>query len=91
MKRILHDHGQILHWMGAHQLFPVRGASADEVAFASHGALEGRRPVGWQEFFPALARTGRVVVVDDEAGTAAVQTPAEALRAPASPPLSPPA
>lgn len=69
MKVVLSDHGKILHWAGAHHLFPVRGATLNDVAFASHGALEGRSPIGWQEFFPAIDRTDSVVVADDEAGT----------------------
>ncbi len=80
-QRILHDHGQILHWMGAHHRFPVRGPGADDIGFASHGELEGRSPIGWQEFFPVLSRTGRVVRVDDEAGTAEVVSAAQARSA----------
>ena len=72
MKRILQDHGHILHWMGVHHMFPVKGATADDVGFGAHGELEGKSPIGWNEFFPALARGKKVVVVDDEAGTAVV-------------------
>lgn len=78
MKRIIHDHGEILHYSGAHHLFPVQGASADEVSFAAHGELEGRTPIGWNVFFPALARTRKVVLIDDEAGTAQVLPSADA-------------
>ncbi|MFM2151808.1 MAG: hypothetical protein RL199_243 [Pseudomonadota bacterium] len=73
MKRPVDDHGEILHWMGAHHLFPVRGASADDVGFASHGELEGRTPIGWHLFFPALGRTGKRVFVDEETGAATVE------------------
>ena len=55
MKRILQDHGHILHWMGVHHMFPVKGATADDVGFGAHGELEGKSPIGWNEFFPALA------------------------------------
>jgi hypothetical protein len=78
MKRILLDHGQILHWMGAHHMFPVKGAGAGDVSFGSHGALDGKTPIGWNEFFPALAKAKKVVLVDDEAGTAAVVAAQEA-------------
>lgn len=78
-QRVLFDHGEILHWMGAHHLFPVRGASDQELGFASHGALEGRTAIGWQIFFPALAHTDQVVVVDDESGEAKVLPHAEAI------------
>lgn len=78
MKTILRDHGQILHWAGAHQLFPVRGPGADEIGFASHGATEGRTPIGWNVFFPLLEGDRRVIVADDEAGTATVSSEAAA-------------
>lgn len=83
MKRVLTDHGEILHWMGAHHLFPVRGGSASDLAFAGHGELEGRTPIGWNDFFPALNASRRAVVVDDEGGTAEVLDAAEAARLPA--------
>jgi hypothetical protein len=69
MKRIVQDHGEILHWAGAHHVFPVRGPGEGDVAFAGHGESEGRKPIGWNEFFPALARAKRVVIVDDDSGT----------------------
>lgn len=69
MKVVITDHGKILHKAGALHVFPVRGAGPDDIGFAAHGELEGRTPIGWQQFFPALHRTGRVVVADDEAGT----------------------
>jgi len=60
MKSILTDHGKILHWAGAHHLFPVRGKDAADIAFASHGELAGRTPIGWHQFFPPLrARAAR--------------------------------
>jgi len=81
MKVVLKDHGRILHWAGAHHLFPVRGPGGfTDVSFASHGALEGRTPIGWQEFFPALERSDSVVVADDDEGTLSV-SPADATRA----------
>lgn len=80
MKTVLRDHGQIIHKAGAHHLFPVRGpGGAEDLSFAAHGALEGRTPIGWQEFFPALERSGRVVLADDDAGTLSVVPPAEAV------------
>ena len=70
MKVVLTDHGKILHWAGAHLLFPVRGSGGrSDVSFASHGELEGRTPIGWQEFFPALDARDLVVVADEDAGT----------------------
>ena len=73
MKIVLTDHGKILHWAGAHHLFPVRGSAGPyDVSFASHGALEGRKPIGWQEFFPAIDRSDSVVVADEDEGTMTV-------------------
>ena len=80
MKKVLTDHGHILHWMGAHHLFPVQGADG-ALGFAAHGALEGRTPIGWQHFFPALRAKNAAVLVDEEAGTAEVVSQEEAARA----------
>lgn len=77
MKRVLRDHGEILHEAGRHGAFPVRGADG-EIGFASHGALEGRRPIGWQDFFPALHAARKVVVVDED-GTLSVVAEGQAL------------
>lgn len=71
MKKELTDHGHILHWMGFHRLFPVRGTDGT-LGFAAHGELEGRTAIGWQEFFPALRTQNATVVVDEEEGTAVV-------------------
>lgn len=77
MKRTLTDHGHILHWAGAHHMFPVQGPG-DALGFATHGETEGRTAIGWQVFFPALERSRSLVVVDDEAGTIEVVPEAEA-------------
>jgi hypothetical protein len=82
MKIVLKDHGKILHWAGAHYLFPVRGSGGpNDVAFASPGGLEGRTPIGWDEFFPVLDRTDQVVIADEEEGTMSVGAP-DSLLAP---------
>src|SRR5262249_47830019 len=90
MKRVVRDHGGILHGAGRLGAFPVRGADG-RVAFAHHGALEGRTPIGWNVFFPALAAARAVVVFDDEAGDVAVVPEADAPRDAAGPaaPASP--
>ncbi len=75
MSNALHDHGQIIHFAGRHELFPVRGPGPDDLAFVHPGELEGRTPIGWNKLFPALERSGRVVVVDDEAGSAEIARP----------------
>jgi hypothetical protein len=70
MKVVLTDHGKILHWAGAHHLFPVRGAEGPgDVSFARHGELEGRTPIGWQEFFPVLDKRDLVVIADEDGGS----------------------
>lgn len=71
MKKELTDHGEIIHWMGFHRLFPVVSADGT-LGFAAHGGLEGRKAIGWQEFFPALRVQNVVVVVDEDEGTATV-------------------
>lgn len=80
MKKALTDHGHILHWMGAHHLFPVQSQDG-QLGFAGHGGLEGRKAIGWEVFFPALRKANAVVVVDDEAGTAEVLPAAQAPQA----------
>lgn len=84
MKTILRDHGRILHWMGGHHLFPVRGPGEHDLGFAAHGATGGRQAIGWNLFFEVLDETGRVVVVDGEAGEATVLSETEARAAGAS-------
>lgn len=85
MKVVLKDHGKILHTAGAHHLFPVRGpAGINDVRFASHGALEGATPIGWNEFFPALERGDLCVVADSEEGTLSVVPSSQANGAPAA-------
>lgn len=78
MKRVLRDHGEILHWTGGHHWFPVRGAAETDLGFAKHGALEGRTPIGWHQFFPPFDAADQVLVVDDEDGTLELMTETEA-------------
>jgi hypothetical protein len=79
MKRVLRDHGQILHWTGGHHYFPVRGASEADLGFAQHGALEGRTAIGWHQFFPPFDLAEKVLVVDDEDGSLEILTESEAF------------
>lgn len=65
MKRVLRDHGDIIHWTGGRGFFPVKTSSGN-LEFARHGQLEGRTPIGWQDFFPPFDRGGFVVVLDEE-------------------------
>lgn len=78
MKRVLRDHGDILHWTGGRGFFPVRSESG-ELGFASHGALEGRKAIGWQDFFPVFDRSGFVVVLDEDENTVEIMTESDAL------------
>ena len=85
-KRATTDHGEIIHFAGAHKLFPVlrkgeaRLASRDELA-------EGDVRVGWPAYFrPFIDR--RLVFLYDETGGQAV-TRAEADAALAQPPAGP--
>ena len=85
-KRATTDHGEIIHFAGAHKLFPVlrkgeaRLASRDEL-------VEGDVRVGWPAYFrPFIDR--RLVFLYDETGGQAV-TRAEADAALAQPPAGP--
>lgn len=78
MKRVLRDHGDIIHWTGGRGFFPVRTPSGD-LEFTKHGQLEGRTPIGWQEFFPPFDQGRFVVVLDEEAETVVVMKEADAL------------
>jgi hypothetical protein len=90
MKHILREHGEILHQTGGRGFFPVRGAEPSDIGFAAHGQLEGRTPIGWNQFFPVFDRRHLAVVVDDEAGTVAIVGRDEAIRLKAeTPPPAP--
>lgn len=78
MKRVLRDHGDIIHWTGGRGFFPVRSESG-ELGFASHGALNGRTPIGWHEFFPVFDKSGFVVVLDEEENTVELMKESDAL------------
>lgn len=69
MKRLLREHGDVLHGAGFRGCFPVRGATRDDIGFATPGRLEGRTPVGWHEFFPVFDRRRLAVLADDADGT----------------------
>ena len=85
-KRATTDHGEIIHFAGAHKLFPVLRKS--EARLASRDDLvEGDVRVGWPAYFrPFIDR--RLVFLYDETGGQAV-TRAEADAALAQPPAGP--
>jgi hypothetical protein len=90
MKVVLTDHGKILHWAGAHHLFPVRGTTGPyDVSFASHGELNGRVAIGWNEFFPAVDKSDAVIVADEDEGTLSVLSATAAAAALAGAPTAP--
>jgi hypothetical protein len=85
-KRVTTDHGEIIHFAGAHKLFPVlrkgepRLVSREEVQ-------DGDVRIGWPAWFrPFIDR--RLVFLYDETGGQAV-TRAEADAALAQPPAGP--
>jgi hypothetical protein len=74
-KQATTDHGEIIHFAGAHKLFPVKSAHG-EVRLASREDAGQDVRVGWPDYFrPFIDR--RLVFLYDEAGGQAV-TRAEA-------------
>jgi len=86
-KRVTTDHGEIIHFAGAHKLFPVKNRQG-EVRLASREDLKpDETRVGWPDYFrPFIDR--RLVFLYDETGGQAV-TPAEADAALAQQPAGP--
>ena len=80
-KQVTTDHGRILHFAGAHHLFPVaKKADAGQIRLTSHDAVaEDDVRIGWDAFFrPFIDRD--LVFLHDEAGGQPV-TKDEASRA----------
>ena len=85
-KKATTDHGEIIHFAGAHKLFPV--AAGPRVRLASREDVkEGETRVGWPAYFRPFI-DGRLVFLYDEAGGQAV-TRAEADAALAQQPAGP--
>ena len=80
MKRVLRDHGQILHAAGHLSMFPVKGSGPKDLGFAHHGGAEGKTALGWGTWFPQFEAAGLVVVWDQDAGELTTIPEEEALK-----------
>ena len=77
-QRITVDHGEIIHFAGAHHLFPVaKKNDALSVRLASKGEVTADDTrIGWPGFFRPFIDRGLVFLMDEAEGRAL--TPAEA-------------
>ena len=83
-KRITMDHGEIIHFAGAHHLFPVaKKADALSVRLASKDEVTpDETRVGWPGYFRPFIDRGLVFLMDEGAGRALTKAEAdEALAA----------
>ena len=82
-KQTTSDHGRILHYAGAHHLFPVaKKADRTQIRLAAHDEnLEtaGEARIGWDAFFRPFIDRGLVFLHDETTGQPV--TPAEAQKA----------
>ncbi len=86
-KKATTDHGEIIHYAGAHHLFPVAAANGRVRLASRDDVKEGETRVGWPAYFRPFI-DHRLVFLYDEAGGQAV-TRAEADAALAQPPAGP--
>ena len=79
-KQATTDHGVILHYAGAHHLFPVaKKDKASEVRLAGHDDVaEGEVRVGWDGYFRPFIDGGLVFVFDETGGKAMSRAEADA-------------
>jgi hypothetical protein len=80
-KRITVDHGEIIHFAGAHQLFPVaRREDSSAVRLASKDEpLPDEVRVGWPVYFRPFIDRRLVFFMDDGSGRAISRAEAEEL------------
>ena len=74
------DHGKIIHFAGAHHLFPV-AKKADPKAIrlaGADGVAEDEARIGWDKFFRAFIDGGMVFVHDEAEGRPLPRAEAEA-------------
>ena len=88
-KTVTSDHGEIIHFAGFHQLFPVaKKSDAAQVRLAVDGEVAADElRVGWQVYFRAFIDRDLVFLHDGVSGQAV--TRAEAQAAPAEPAAGP--
>jgi hypothetical protein len=78
-KQITTDHGRILHFAGAHHLFPVaRHDDKTRVRLASAETVhEGEVRIGWDAFFRPFIDRGLVFLHDGATGEAVTKDAAQ--------------
>jgi hypothetical protein len=78
-KRITVDHGEIIHFAGAHQLFPV--AKRDDPSAVRLASKDEPMPdevrVGWPVYFRPFIDRRLVFLIDDGSGRAISRAEAE--------------
>lgn len=79
-KRITVDHGEIIHFAGAHHLFPVaRKDDAAQVRLTSKNEVTADETrIGWPGYFRPFIDRGLVFVLDGAAGRALTRAEANA-------------
>ena len=77
-KQATTDHGRILHFAGAHHLFPVaKKADPSKIRLAAHDSVEADEVrIGWDAFFRPFIDGGLVFLHDDSAGQPVTKTEA---------------
>jgi hypothetical protein len=80
-KRITVDHGEIIHYAGAHHLFPVARKDDDkQVRLASKESMTAEETrVGWPVYFRPFIDQGLVFLIDDAEGRAMPRAEADQL------------
>ena len=83
-KRATTDHGEIIHFAGAHKLFPVQAANG-EVRLASREDAGGETRIGWPAYFRPFIDRRLVFLYDETGGQAVSREAADEALAPAGP------
>jgi hypothetical protein len=85
-KKITTDHGEIIHFAGRHQLFPVaKKSDALAVRLAGREDVQADEVrVGWPVYFRPFIDRGLVFVHDEASGEAVTRDQASASQAAAS-------
>ena len=78
--RVTVDHGEIIHFAGAHRLFPIaRRDDPTRVRLAAKGeATAEEEPVGWKTYFRPFIDQGLVFLMDQGTGRAVSRAEGEA-------------
>jgi hypothetical protein len=78
-KQVTTDHGNILHFAGAHHLFPVaKKADGKSIRLTTHDAVEADDVrIGWDAFFRPFIDRGLVFLHDEATGQPVTKAEAE--------------